>query len=81
MDYNLFYGGNPDSPGPGDRTITGQNPLFMNAGVDPTTVDFRLANNSPAIDRCPTGADVDIKGKERPEGYLDMGAGSTKTKK
>jgi parallel beta-helix repeat protein len=74
MDCNLFYGGDPDAPVHGDHTITGQDPLFVNASVDPTTADFRLTNNSPAIDQCPTGAGTDIEGKKRSQGYLDMGA-------
>jgi parallel beta-helix repeat protein len=74
-DCNLFYGADADYPGPGSHAITGQDPLFANASVNPTTADYSLTTGSPAIDKCPTGADEDIEGRKRPRGsYVDMGA-------
>lgn len=78
---NLTFGGSGNGYFTGSQNITGQDPLFINAptSATSTTVNFRLANSSPALD---AGSSItgqlstsDIVGIARPQGVgVDIGA-------
>jgi len=73
-DYNIIYGGG-STPHLGTHDLVGVNPLFVN----PAIFDFRLQNNSPAINAGINtsiyGVIEDIVGTSRPQGAgYDIGA-------
>jgi parallel beta-helix repeat protein len=74
--HNLFYNTNriPDKSG---TDITGQDPLLLNASIDPGQANFRVLANSPIINaaNAAQGVSHDISGRGRPYGGgYDIGA-------
>ncbi len=71
---NRLYYPNPPE---GNNNVIGANAQFINAGIDPATANFRLLNNSPAINigLNTNAAATDIDGVARPIGAtVDAGA-------
>ena len=73
-DYNVYFNGTVAVPGRYDKTV---DPKFKKASVDPSEADFRVDDNSPAIDlgiKAKSPA-KDIEGTIRPKGAgIDCGA-------
>lgn len=76
--YNIYYDGTnspyiPGGLGTGDIIA---DPQFINPGLNPNNVDFRLSSSSPGIN---SGSSAylpmnDIRGAARPQGATDRGA-------
>jgi parallel beta-helix repeat protein len=80
MQNNLFFGGIFTSASPKGVNYIIADPLFVNATIDPSTANFHLKPNSPAIDKGTSNLDpasqrIDFDGVSRPQGAgYDIGA-------
>ncbi len=74
-DYNVYYGDQqPIVMGPHDIK---ENPLFVNASIDPLVANFHISQGSPAIDKGTSALTLvsDYEGRPRPQnGLMDIGA-------
>ncbi len=73
---NLLDGGSSGTyPQPADN-LTGQDPLFVAVGTDPSQADFELQPASPAVDAQTVASPArDLQGTSRPQGAAaDLGA-------
>jgi hypothetical protein len=81
MQNNLFFGGTfSGSSSPKGVNYIIADPLFVSATIDPSTANFHLKPNSPAIDKGTSNLDpasqhIDFDGVSRPQGAgYDIGA-------
>lgn len=74
FDYNLWKVQNVPSNITSNQIINNADPLFDSINTYKNYYDFRLKNNSPALNKgTATGVTIDLDGNSRPVGLPDLG--------
>lgn len=74
FDYNLWKVQNAPTGIPTNGIINNQDPLFDSISTSKNYYNFRLKDNSPAINKgTTTGITIDLDGNNRPVGLPDLG--------